>query len=57
MSKNASMYYYAGLKYQKISTSRCLHFVLSQWSDFNGYDIASGSEVSNVMVENKAMKT
>ena len=28
-----------------------------QWSDFNEYDVASGSEVSNVMAEKKAERT
>ena len=33
--------------------SGCLHFALGQRSDFNGYDVASGSEVLNVMAEKK----
>ena len=34
-------------------TSRCLCFALGKWPDFNRYDVASGSEVSNVMAEKK----
>ena len=37
-------------------TSWCLHFEPGQWSDFNGYDVARCSEVSNIMAEKKAKK-
>ena len=38
---------------EKNGASRCLHFALRVMVRCNGYDVASDSEVSNVMVEKK----